>query len=101
MAAHFRRRKSFVVGMLIFAELFMKASFLPIFSNQLKTTPAVFWLLTVPWSTINFGLYFWILLARKRSLVIIAAVAQIILFSTTYWSVGWISAAIKRAYGYD
>lgn len=100
MAAYFMRRKAFVVGMLILAELFIKVTYLPTYSRLLATTPAVFWLLSVPLNIAIFIAWLTLLLARKRSFIIAAALAQIFIFTVPYWSIGWISTAIERAYGY-
>jgi len=100
MEAYFVRRKRFVVWMLILAELFIKVTYLPIFSRQIETAPAVFWLLSVPLNVAIFVAWFTLLMARKRSVVIGATLAQLVIFTIPYWSVGWISAAIRRSYGY-
>lgn len=39
--------------------------------------------------------------ARSRFSVIGATVLQIVIFSMAYWTEGFISNAIKQAYGYD
>jgi len=100
MKSYFVRRKNFVVWMLILAELFIKVTYLPHFSRQIESAPAVFWLLSVPLNVAIFAAWFTLLLARKRSVIVGATLAQIIIFTVPYWSVGWINTAIKRAYGY-
>jgi hypothetical protein len=100
MAGYLMRRKSFVVSMLIAAELFVKVTYLPTFSRQIETTPAIFWLLAVPLNIAIFGAWLLLLLARSRRLVIAGALAQIVVFSIPYWSQGWISKVISASYGY-
>ncbi len=101
MEEYFARRKNFVVGMLIVAEVFVLVTFLPISVEMLRTTPALFWLQAVPLTVAILTAYVLLLLARSRRSAISAIVLQIIIFSMSYWSEGWISDAIKRAYGYE
>lgn len=101
LAGYLTRRKSFVVWMLIAAELFVKVTYLPTFARQLETAPAVFWLLSVPLNGAIFGAWLLLLLARSRRLVIAGSIAQIVFFTIPYWSQGWISSAIRSAYGYS
>lgn len=101
MSAYFLRRKKFVVSMLIAAEVFQKIVFLPIFAQTLAEAPAVFWLLMFPINIALFALWTVLLVAQKRRTIIAAIVLQIVLFSIPYWSAGWASQAIARAYGYD
>lgn len=100
MSAYLTRRKSFVVWMLILAELFVKITYLPTFSRQFETEPAVFWFLAVPLNVAIFGVWMLLLLARSRRLVIAGSLAQIVIFTIPYWSQGWISGMIRDAYGY-
>lgn len=101
MAEYLARRKNFVVGMLIAADVFVLLMFLPLAAEQLRTTPALFWLQTAPFTLAIDGTYVFLLLARRRRYVIGAIVLQIVIFSMAYWSEGFISNAIKQAYGYD
>lgn len=101
MAGYFARRKNFVVGMLLTAEVVVLIMFLPVLVGQVRTTPALFWLQSGPVTVAIFGTYIFLILARSRGAVIGAIILQTIIFSTAYWSEGWISNAIKRAYGYE
>ena len=101
MEGYFAHRKNFVAGMLIVAEVFVLVMFLPVAAEQLRATPAQFWLLFVPITVGIFGAYVFLLLARSRWGVISAIVLQLVIFIMSYWSEGWISSAINRAYGYE
>lgn len=100
MDVYLAHRKNFVVCMLIVAEVFVLLMFLPVSAEQLRTTPALFWLQTVPLTVAIFGAYLFLLLAGSRRGVITATVLQIAIFIISYWSEGWISDKIKLAYGY-
>lgn len=101
MDGYLAGRKNFVVGMLIVAEVLVLAMFLPVSVDQLRTTPALFWLQSVPFTVAIFGTYAFMFVARSRFSVIGATVLQIVIFSMAYWTEGFISNAIKQAYGYD
>ena len=101
MGAYFLKRKNFVVSMLLAAEVFQKIVFLPIFAETLKDAPAVFWLLMFPVNLALFTLWGLLLIARRRRVIIAGIILQIVVFTIPYWSAGWASEAIARAYGYD
>ena len=101
MGAYFLKRKNFVVSMLLAAEVFQKIVFLPIFAETLKDAPAVFWLLMFPVNLALFTLWGLLLIARSRRVIIAGIILQIVVFTIPYWSAGWASEAIARAYGYD
>jgi len=100
MAAYFTSHKRFVIWMLIAAELFVKVTYAPTFARQLATAPAVFWLYSLPLNVAILGLWFTLLFARRQPVIIIAALAQIFVFTTVYWWQGWINSMIKQAFGY-
>ncbi|QDP20218.1 hypothetical protein [Sphingomonas xanthus] len=86
--------------MLIAAEVFVLAMLLPVALEQLRTTPALFWLHSLPSTVAIFGAYMFLFIARGRRTVIAATVLQIVLFGLLYSSEGLTSGAIERAYGY-
>lgn len=100
MGLYLASRKTFVVGMLIVAEVLVLAMFLPVSIDQLRMTPALFWLHSLPSTVAIFAGYLFLFLARGRRAVIAATSLQIALFGLIYWSEGFISGAIERAYGY-
>ena len=100
MAGYLMRRKSFVVWMMIAGELLIKIPYLPAFSREIESAPAVFWLWSVPFNVALVGGWLLLLLARSRRLVIAAALAQIVVFTIPYWSYQWIGGIIRNAYGY-
>ena len=101
MAEYFAQRKNFVVGMLIAAEVFVLLMFLPVAAEQLRMTPALFWLQAAPFTVAIYATFVFLLLARRRRAVIGAIALQIVIFIMSYWSEGWISNMINRAYGYE
>lgn len=101
MDGYLARRKNFVVGMLAVGEVFVLVMYLPLSAEQLRTTPALFWLLALPITASIFATYLFLLLARNRRTVVTATILQIFIFSISYWSEGWLSETVKRAYGYE
>jgi hypothetical protein len=100
MDAYFAKRKSFIIGALIAAELFVTAIQLPDLVEQLHTEPMLFWLFSMPLTTAIFGVFTVMFFARSRRANIAAITTQIVIFSIPYWSYRLISNAIRGAYGY-
>ena len=100
MDAYFAERKSFIVAALIAAELFVTVLQLPSLAEQLRTEPMVFWLFSIPLTLAIFVAFAAIFFARSRRATIAAIIAQMVLFTVTYWSYRLISNAIRNAYGY-
>jgi hypothetical protein len=96
LASYYRRRKRFVVGMLVAAELLVSVIFLPRYEDTIAHKPAVFWLFHVPFKALILGAYAWLMLARSRRSNIAALIALLIIFTIPYWTVGGISSWVDR-----
>jgi hypothetical protein len=98
LALYFSERKTFVVSMLLAAELLVFLTFLGSFTQTLHERPAVFWLYHVPYNLMIKGSMVALLFVRGRSTNIALLIFLIILFLIPYWEHGLLSDWIHHRF---
>ena len=98
-AEYYAERKAFVVIMLLAAECLVNLTFLPIFEQNLRDRPAVFWLFELPLNVLIKGAFIALLLVKSRRANLLWLIALILLFAVPYWTWGAIAGAIQEHFG--
>jgi hypothetical protein len=100
MDSYFAKRKGFIIAALVAAELFVTVMSFPALAELYRSEPMVFWFHSMPLNLAIFGVFAAMYFVRSRRANIAAIVAQILVFTISYWSDGWVSNLIREASGY-
>ena len=100
LAAYYRERKAFVIGMLLAVEMLIHVTYLPIFEERIAHQPQLFWLWTVPYNLAIEAVMVALIFLRSRRANVVLLVALLLLIMVPYWDQGSIQNAIADRYGY-
>jgi hypothetical protein len=100
LAAYYEERKSFIILMLIVAELLVSVTYRHRYADFLAHRPMILWLWQVPYKVAILASYAWIWRARSCRSNIAALVVCLLLFTIPYWQYAIIPDLISRHYGY-
>ena len=100
LAAYYRERKAFVIGMLLAVEMLIHVTYLPIFEERIAHQPQLFWLWTVPYNLAIEAVMVALIFLRSRRANVVLLVSLLLLIMVPYWDQGSIQNAIADRYGY-
>jgi hypothetical protein len=98
-AEYYAERKTFVVVMLLAAEILVNLTFLPVFEQNLRDRPAVFWLFELPLNLLIKGAFIALLVVKSRRANLLWLIALILLFAVPYWTWGAVAGVIQQHFG--
>lgn len=84
-AEYYEQRKTFIVGMLLAADLLVNSTLIPLFVEDFRYNPALFWLDDLPFNLMLFGAYAGILLSKRKWMNIALIGLLILLVLHSYW----------------
>jgi hypothetical protein len=96
LGAYFAQRKTFIVGMLLAAEIIEMYTFASVYVDNYTHRPAVFWIWLAPYNLAIKLSFIALFLVRSRRWNIILLTALILLFLLPYWDNGLIERTIMH-----
>jgi hypothetical protein len=85
--------------MLLAAEILVNLTFLPVFEQNLRDRPAVFWLFELPLNLLIKGAFIALLIVKSRRANLLWLIALILLFAVPYWTWGAVAGVIQQHFG--
>lgn len=96
--AYFARRKGFVAGMLLGAELCFTYQSVPYYRSDFANRPAVFWYWDLPFKVLLLGSFTVLVLSKRRRVDVAAMIFVLFLFLIPYWTRGGIQSWIHQQF---